>query len=147
MPTVRFDTVPRRHLPHLDGLIPTRRNDEISSRHKRYAGYIMIVTQHRTYTLEGLLEIPQFDAHVRATGHQKFAGRVERDVLDTVRVTFECTFEFAGFEVPNLDGGIFACRYHQAEDWVKNYSSHRRSMTCNKFFKRYTTHYKESSTE
>lgn len=57
-------TVPRRHLPHLDGLVSTARYHKVARGHERDTGHVVVVAEHRTDTLEALLEVPEFDAHV-----------------------------------------------------------------------------------
>lgn len=43
----KIQSLPGGYFPHFYGFISGRGNDEISSWHERYAGYIVIVTVHR----------------------------------------------------------------------------------------------------
>jgi hypothetical protein len=125
-----LDAVPRRHLPHLDGLVPAGGDDQIASRHERHAGDVVVVTQHGPHALVALVEIPQFDGHVCAARDQQLARSVESDVLDGIRVTFQGPLVLPRFEIPHLDGGVLAGRHEQAEHRMENDAGHRCPVSC-----------------
>lgn len=88
MPGERLYAIARRHLPDLDSFIPRSAHYEITLWHKRDRVDVMIVTVHGLDAGERLVEVPQLDGHVCATGSEQFARSVERDVLYTVGVAF-----------------------------------------------------------
>lgn len=88
MPGERFHAVAGRYFPDLDSLIPRGAHYEVTLWHKCDRVDVMIVAVHGLDAGERLVEIPQFDGHVRATGGEQFARGVERNVLYAVGVTF-----------------------------------------------------------
>lgn len=84
----RLYAVARRYFPDLDSLIPRGAYYEVTLWHKRDRVDVMIMAVHGLDTGKRLVEIPQFDGHVCATGGEQFARGVERNVLYAVGMTF-----------------------------------------------------------
>lgn len=123
-----LDTIPRRHLPHLDALVPAARHHVIARRHETHARNIVIVPQHGPHAVVALLKVPQLDGHVGAARDEQFAGGVKGHVLYRVGVALEGALVLASFKVPHFEGGILARAHHHAEEGVEYYAGHRRPV-------------------
>ena len=70
----------------------------------------MVMTMESTYTSEGL-DIPEFDSQVTTSRSQILF--IERDIVDTLRMTFESLFQLATVIVPDFDSTVFTATGHQ----------------------------------